>query len=188
MPVVSGPDAGCWLAGQAFRFFKSDDQTGPSIDVALRDKSNGADIPPPWFVFITTFLLCLIFMAPQSAVILGLAITSIIAWLFPKIHAEYIAAVFVHDIGLKRFRNIFSRWAIDTMFLKAMRIERWPLSPRPVLRDFKAFTTWVLRDLRKWFWRLLRPWLMYIGVILWGLLKEHKNYFKPVSKKGTHYV
>lgn len=183
-PIVSGPRAGGWLSGQNFKFFERDDKTGPSIDIAVGDASNGADVPPPWLIYMAVFLAVVFFVGVQRASIFALAVSALAAWLFPRVHAEYIAAVFVHDIGLTKFRSTFSRKRIDLMFLKAMRIERWPLADMPAASDFKAFPMWILRDVRKWFWRLIRPYLIFAGVSLWGVLKERNSYFKPVSVKG----
>jgi len=182
MPIVSGPNSGNWLSGQAYRFFELDDKSGLSIDIAMRDESNGADIPPAWAVFLTLSSIAFPLIGLSEAVLLGLVAAAMIAWLLPKVHAEYIGAVFVHDIGLKKFRHVFSRYRIDKMFLKAMRLERWALNPRP--SNIKALTIWMLRDLPHWFWRLIRPFLIFGGVSIWGVLKERKTYFKPVPAKG----
>ncbi len=186
MPIVTGPNSGNWLSGQSFQFFEQADKTGPSIDIDLRDESNGADIPPAWAVFILVTLNACLLFSLRDAVLMGLALAAFIAWLLPKIHAEYIGAVFVHDIGLKKFRHIFSRRRIDKMFLAAMRLERWALTARP--SNFKALTIWMFRDVPHWFWRLVRPFLIFGGVSAWGVLKERQNYFKPVPAKGKNYV
>lgn len=186
MPIVTGPNSGNWLSGQSYQFFERDDMTGPSIDIGLRDESNGADIPPAWAVFISVTLICCLFFSLRDAAVIGLVLAAVIAWLLPKVHAEYIGAVFVHDIGLKKFRHVFSRRRIDKMFLKALRLERWALAKRP--SNFKALIVWILRDVPHWFWRLVRPFLIFGGVSAWGVLKERQNYFKPVHAEGKNYV
>ena len=190
MPIVTGPSSGNWLSGQAFRFYESDDMDGPSIDIAVRDESNGADIPPAWAVFLGFAILSRLFVGLHTACLIGLFMAALVAWLLPKIHAEYIAAIFVHDIGLKKFRHVFSRRRIDKMFLKALRLERWALVKRPCLKlaNFKALIVWMLRDVPHWFWRLVRPFLIFGGVSAWGVLKERQNYLKPVHAEGKNYV
>ncbi len=191
MPVVSGPRSGNWLSGQAFKFFESEDLTGPSIDIAVRDESNGADIPPAWSVFLTVAAALNPVLSIHDAVVSGLLVAALVAWLFPKVHAEYIAAVFIHDVGLKQFRHLFSRRRIDKMFLKAMRLERWALAPWPSktrTTNLKAKTIWMLRDLPHWTWRTIRPFIIFGGVSIWGVLKERTKYFKPVLAKGNNHA
>jgi len=179
MPIVTGPNSGSWLSGQSYRAFERDDNTGPSIDIGLRDESNGADIPPAWAVFIMFTLISRLLFDWQDAAMIGLSVAALVAWLLPRVHAEYIAAVFVHDIGLRKFRHIFSRWRVDKVFLKYLRLTRWPLSARP--SNYKSLIVWVLRDIPHWFWRLVRPFLIFGGVCIWGILKERRNYFRPTS-------
>ena len=184
MPIVSGLSFGNWKSGQTFRFYERDDKTGPFIEVKALDESNGADVPPAWVVFLAVFILAVWPLGWQDAAMGGLLVAALSAWLLPRIHAAYISAVFVHDIGLKKFRHIFSRRRIDKMFLKAMRLVRQPLKAAPN-GGFKALVKWALSDLPIWFWRLVRPYIMFAGVSFWGVLSERQNYFKPVPAKGN---
>lgn len=150
---------------------------GPSIDIVLGDESNGADIPPAWCVFFAVTLFSCLFLGLRDAAMIGLFIAAIIAWLLPKVHAEYIGAVFVHDIGLKKFRHIFSRRRIDKMFLKAMRLERWPLTVCPKLNKPRDLLKWGFEAVPLWAWRCVRPYLIFGCASAWGILKERRNYF-----------
>lgn len=179
MPIVTGPRSGGWRAGQAYKFFEQSDMTGPSIDIEIDDESNGADMPPAWAVCIAVTLALCLFAGVRDALIVGLLVTALMSWLLPKVHAEYIAAVFVHDVGLKKFRHIFSRRRIDRMFLKALSLERRPITPRP--SEFKNMLTWILLDVPHWLWRLVRPYLMFAGVSLWGVVKERQKYFQTAN-------
>ena len=186
MPIVSGPKAGHWRSGQTYRFYEHPDKTGDYIEVKAGDESNGADIPPAWAVFLGFALLARIFTDTHTACFIGLFMAALVAWLLPKIHAEYIAAIFIHDIGLKKFRHKLSRRKIDKLFLRALRDERWALTPMP--SGGRALIIWGLCDVSLWVWRLIRPYLIFAGVSLWGILKERRNYFKPISLKGKDYV
>lgn len=180
MPIVDGPTAGNWLSVEAFSFFESDTLTGPSIDVGASDESNGADIPPLWAVFGIVTIMAWPFMPMRDACIIGLMAAALIAWLFPKVHAEYIGAVFVHDIGLTKHRHLFSRRRIDKMFLTAMRLQRWKLTKCPEFNDLRRLSIWALKEVPLWAWRYVRPYLIFGGVSLWGILKERRDYFHPI--------
>ena len=168
-PITVGPNAGNWLSQQTYRFFLEDDKTGPEIIVHKNDMSNGADVPPPWVIFIITLALCAIIsllgLNFKFRTHLWTAFTAALTtgWLLPRVHAEYIEAVFIHDVGLDKHRHL-SRAVIDIMFFKAMKVttsER--LNP----------------NMTRGLWKLIRPYVMYIGVSVFGLIQERQQYFSP---------
>lgn len=168
-PITEGENIGFWESGQTFNFFENYDKTGNEIIVQEGDLSNGADVPPPWTIFLLTLALSALlswFFGPFRIsthlwVSFSLALTT--AWLLPRVHAEYIEAVFIHDVGLKSHRHL-SRAIIDKIFFRALR----------VTTKHRLDT-----DLGKGSWRLLRPYVLYFGVAVFGIVKEQFGYFKP---------
>jgi len=171
-PITGGSDAGKWLSRQTYYFFLNDDKTGAKIIVREGDLSNGADVPPPWTIFLLTLALCALLswlfgpfrIATHLWISFSLALTT--AWLLPRVHAEYIAAVFIHDVGLKSHRHL-SRAIIDKIFFRALKV-----------------TTRHSLDLSlgQGTWRRVRPYVLYIGVAGFGLVKEQLGYFRPQNR------
>lgn len=170
MPISFGDEAGNWKSGQTYSFYlDATDKQRPMITVNMGDISNGADIPPPWVIFLLTLTLCALLswllgpfrISTHLWVSFSLALTT--AWLLPRVHAEYIEAVFIHDIGLKDHRHL-SRATIDRLFFRALRVttqDRLDVS------------------LGRGTWRRLRPYVLYIGVAAFGIVKEQLGYFRP---------
>ena len=189
-PISKGRYAGLWKSNQRYAFFWEKENSGskisgPVIIVARNYRSNGADVPPPWSIFTISLILTsligwLLLPLTQNApftfmtaiwVSVSLALTS--GWLLPRVHAEYIEAVFVHDIGLDTHRHL-SRKTIDLMFLKALKVTTSQ-------RLDQYFESGFLK--RKVFWRRIRPYVIYFSVALFGLIVEKQKYFKPLKPK-----
>lgn len=168
-PITNGENAGLWASGQTFSFFEFDDRTGAEIIVMEGEESNGADVPPPWTIFFLTLMFMLLFHwlfdwpSISTALWASASFSLTTAWLLPRIHAEYIEAVFVHDIGLETHRHL-SRATIDRIFLKALLVT----TKERLDTNFGKGT-----------WRLIRPYVLYTGVAAFGLVTEQLGYFKP---------
>jgi len=170
-PITTGANAGNWKSLQTYHFYENDNFTGAKIIVETNDESNGADVPPPWTIFLISFAVCAfvswIFGSLHFTtclwIALSLALTT--AWLLPRVHAEYIAAVFVHDVGLVSHRHL-SRATIDRIFLRAL-----------IVTTKHTLDT----SIGQGTWRLLRPYVLYLGVAAFGIAKEKFRYFKPES-------
>ena len=168
-PITRGENIGQWRSEDSYNIFENEDDTGAEIIVHKGDISNGADVPPPWIIFLITLLICVVLswffvhlsLASHIWVSFSVALTT--AWLLPRVHAEYIAAVFIHDVGLTNHRHL-PRATIDKIFLCALLL-----------------TTHQTLDTRagKGTWRLIRPYVLYFGVTSFGIIKERLGYFKP---------
>lgn len=168
-PITTGPNAGKWRSEQTYKFGMEYDKSGAEITIEKGDISNGADVPPPWSIFFLTLVLCALFswliyrLNISTLFLLSASVALTTAWLLPRVHAEYIEAVFVHDIGLEKHRHL-SRAVIDKMFFRAL-----------VVTTKERLNVYVGKGL----WRKLRPYVLYSGVAVFGLIKEGSGYFKP---------
>lgn len=83
----------------------------------------------------------------------GASVPTLLTVWFPRIHTDYIQAAALHDWLLENERSNFSRKEIDRIFRQALRVLKNPKH---------------------------RVNMMYLGVSLFGKLKERKNYWKTV--------
>jgi len=95
-PITTGASAGNWKSLQTYHFYENGKKTGAEIIVEEGSESNGADVPPPWTIFLISLGVCVfvswmigsIHFTRCLWIALSLALTT--AWLLPRVHAEYI--------------------------------------------------------------------------------------------------
>jgi len=103
-PITRGANAGNWVSNQQYSFYMNADNIGPVIVVQEGDVSNGADVPPPWTIFLLTLALCALLswlfspFSIRTYLWVSFSVVLTTAWLLPRVHAEYIEAVFIHAV------------------------------------------------------------------------------------------